>query len=50
MGPKHWKRFKACALLACTPKKHASQVAWIFFQAVLLFGLGGWGRLPKAFS
>lgn len=37
------KRVKAnaCTLLACVPKKHASQVAWILFQAVLLFGVGG---------
>lgn len=41
--PKALKRVKAnnaCPLLSRAPKKYASQVAWTFFQAVLLFGVG----------
>lgn len=36
------KRVKAnaCTQLAPVPKKYASQVAWILFQTVLLFGVG----------
>lgn len=42
-GAKALKRVKAnaCTLLACAPKKYASQVAWILFQSALLFGVGG---------